>query len=400
MSYGLILTLGAAAIAAAALSRSAALMVAAVAMLLITLLVAVGRRHVFTAVSVRRTVSRRSVAWGGEIEVTTEIANKKWLPIPWLRVRDHWPRTLETPSGVQEAPSLSGHIVVQSFSLRWQETVRRRHRCRCTQRGPQRFGTIELVGGDPLGFTETALELPAEERFVVLPKVLRLPQPDVLLSTLPGDIDVRRALATDPARLAGVREYRQGDAARAINWRATARRRALHVSEFEPAAESRAFLLLDLRTSTQLMGGLDRTLFELLIVVAATAAAGLAESGCSVGLTSNGQTVGGRSTIDLEPLADALPEVLTALGHIVPLSPPLFEPRLSQEVAAPRAMTAYVLVTSRLSAQAATLVDHLRREAPVTVVFVGEPPPEHAQRVDVRVPAQFDWVHEDALATA
>jgi len=400
VTYGLILGLAAAAIAAAALTRSVPLMVAAVAALIVALLVEGGRRRALHGVSVRRTVSRRVVSWGGEVEVITEVRNGKWLPLPWLRVTDRWPLAVEPLDTHDVTRSPSGRTVRQAFSLRWQETVRRRVRARCLRRGLQRFGPVELVAGDPLGFTETSLEVPASERLVVLPKVLRPAGLHLPLSLLPGEIDRRLSPVVDAARLAGVRPYRRGDPARAINWRATARRRALHVSEFEPAAESPVLLLLDLRTSAHVVGGFDAQLFELLIVTAASLATALDGAGCSVGLLSNAQTAGSRAPLELEPEPEGLPALLTTLGSIA-LSPAhVFEPLLAAEVRAPRPTVGYVVVTSRLSPTSALLLARLRRRAPLSVVFVGEPPAGGGREVDLYLPGGFDWEHEDVLALA
>lgn len=400
MSYGLILGIGAVAVAAAALSRSAALLVAAVAAVLVALLVESARRRVFRGVTFRRTLSRPTVAWGGEVEVGTELRNGKWMPLPWLRVRDRWPRSLELPDGLAATSSFSGRVVEQVFSLRWQETVRRRHRCRCPERGLHRFGPAELVGGDPLGFTESTLELPAADRLVVLPKVLRVPDGELLLSALPGEVERRAALAVDPARLAGVRPYRRGDPLRAVNWRATARRRSLYTSEFEPSAESPVMLLLDLRTFGHVTEGLDPKLFELLIVVAASLAAELDRRGCSVGLASNGQLAGSARGLRLEPDREGLREVLTALGAVAVSPPPTFEALLAREIDSPRPADAYVVVSSRVTPVAAALLGRLERRAPVTVVHVGTADSVPARPADVNVAADFDWVDEDVLALA
>jgi len=431
---------GAVALAAAALLRSTPLVVAVMAGLLVALAVEAGRRRILRGVTYHRGFSRAVVSWGGEVEVVSEVRNRKWLPVPWLRVRDRWPLSLDLPEGTASRVSMEGRMVEQVFSLRWQETVRHRVVCRCRQRGVLRFGPAEMTGGEPLGFAEASAEVAAMQQLVVLPKVLALPEGELLIGALPGEIERASALAHDPTRLAGVRPYRSGDPLRQVNWRATARMRRLHVSELEPVADERVMVALDLRAGEQAARAFDAARFESLITVAASVAAGLCDQGCAVGLVSNGCVVGHRPWVSVEPATESLSDILGTLARIVPSLPPMMEPWLAAEAAVPRGATDYVLVTSRLSAQTAALVEQLRRVAEVTVVFVGgrpdaggatdgrvagigpaderladvstpgdrpsEPgqpsgrPADPESVIDLRVPADFDWEHEDVLALA
>ncbi len=166
---------------AAALLRSEALVFATLAASALAAVVVTTRRQMFSAFAFERTLSRRIVSWGSELEITMSVTNAKLLPLIWMRVRDQWPAGLE-PLGFALRP-VSHHgtqTFVQTVSVRWYERLRRHYRVRCTQRGLHRFGPVELEAGDPFGIAGVGRTLEAREDLAVLPRVLEVPGFDLL----------------------------------------------------------------------------------------------------------------------------------------------------------------------------------------------------------------------------
>ena len=156
---------GLAGVTAAALLHSGALVFAALAATALAALVVSTRRHMFTAFAFERTLSRRVVSWGSELEITMSVTNAKLLPLIWMRVRDEWPAGLE-PLGFTLRP-VSHHgtqAFIQTVSVRWYERLRRRYRVRCTQRGLHRFGPVELEAGDPFGVAGVGADARSQAR--------------------------------------------------------------------------------------------------------------------------------------------------------------------------------------------------------------------------------------------
>jgi len=193
-------------LALAALLHSGALVFATLAASALAALVVGARRRLFVAVTFERTLSRRVVDWGGELEIAMSITNAKLLPLVWMRVHDEWPHGLE-PQGFALSPMthLGRQAFVQTVSVRWYERLRRRYRVRCTERGLHRFGPIELEAGDPFGIAgmDRVLEAPAE--ISVLPKVLRIPGFQQFLGHPLMEETVTHSLAHDPTALRGIR---------------------------------------------------------------------------------------------------------------------------------------------------------------------------------------------------
>lgn len=389
---------GLAGLAVAALLHSDTLVFAVLAAAALAALIVTTRRHVFTGLAFERTLSRRVVSWGSELEITMSITNAKLLPLLWMRVRDEWPAGLE-PLGFALTP-VSHHgtqSFIQTVSLRWYERLRRRYRVRCPSRGLHRFGPVELEAGDPFGVAGVERTLEARAEFAVLPKVLDVPGLDLLTGHPLVEETVTHSLAHDPAALRGIRPYRLGDPVRTINWRATARSGALHTNEFEPAGLAAVRLLLDvgvLHNAWQGIGG-ERT--ELLCVATASLATAFATRGFGVGLASNARLTRDWRVVDVEPAQGALADVLETLARVDLSTVRDFAQVLAAELADESSHADCVVVTGALRPSVRGFIVRLRAERPTSVVYVGRPTRDEAPLVDAVVPGDFDWRSSRAL---
>ena len=144
---------------------------------------------------------------------------------------------------------------------------------------------LELESKDPFGLISQRTIRNAPERLFVLPNGV---------ATTPLDIRVRRTRVYPgliPARKGGagvefygLREYQYGDDWRWLNHRVNARQESdLFVNEFELERAIDSGLLLDVRTSTNLLGR-DQSLLEYSIQATATLAEALLSYGNRVGL--------------------------------------------------------------------------------------------------------------------
>ena len=407
-------------VAAAAAVGSRPLIFAAAAVILLALAAGYARGHLFDRLEYRRVLSKHVVTWGGEVEVATEVVNRKWLPVVWLHVRDEWPRLVE-PLWKGARLTASGSLALdQTFSVRWYERVRRRYRGRCMERGVHSFGPAALDAADPFGLAGGALHAAHTDRLLVLPKVLAVPDVELLFGRPLVGAPVRRSLAHDPTSLVGVRPYRSDDPVRAVNWRATARHGALYSNDWEPTTLAQVLIILDTRSFEHIWQGMSVETTELLCVVCASLAADLQDRGFGVGLVSNARQFSDWRQVEVEPGTGTLPEILEALARVIVFPPPPVDDILARELALPHPFTEYVVVTASINAQWAPLLEALRAERATHVVYIEEPrrvaiprsrttavpqrltAEEHdiAHLIDARIPAGFDWRGQDALPLA
>jgi uncharacterized protein (DUF58 family) len=397
------LLLGVAALGVAALLRSEAMAFAAMVVVLLAGLAWYTGRRILDRVEYSRSLSRPVVSWGGEVELSIAVANRKWLPLMWLRVQDDWPSAVQ-PLGftLDASHKARTSVLTQALSVRWYQRVRRRYPALCVERGVHSFGPARLQGGDPFGLTTNLREIETRDEVVVLPKILRLPPAAMAHGRPLAGAPSRTSLMRDPSSLIGIRPYRAGDPLKAINWRATARTSGLQTNEFEPCAEAEVLILLNLRVFGSPWQRTDPELIELLCVLAASAATALSEEDFAVGLRSNGLVPNQRDPLSIDPAPGALPEILDGLARLILSAASPFEQTLQAELQARVRPAEYLVVTSSLDGGITPLLLALRQERPTSVTLVGDPcdTDESGELVDWRVPRDFDWRRNDALAMA
>jgi len=237
-------------------------------------------------IAVRCTLSDDEVEIGEPVDVTLALTNRSPRRYGWLDVRSTNDGTLSR-DGADEA--ILALEPAETTALAWSVTP--------TRRGYHRIGPTLLHASDPLGLFEQWALADDVAWLTVLPRVVEVEAPVGAQGAVPA-VPVRRSLADDTTRFAGVRAYRRGDPLKRIHWRATARTGALQTRVYEPTAVSGVTLAVDYSAST--LAGLDLTASprtrdralaaedELLITAAASIAAYVVRSGHRVAFWSNG----------------------------------------------------------------------------------------------------------------
>ena len=157
------------------------------------------------------------------------------LPLPWLEVFDHVPAELE----FQDLP--------RRIALPDAQGVELRYRVRPRQRGDSRFERCEIGLPSRLGLWQARryLELPGVTR--VYPDFARLHGAQLMaVDSWLGRLGVRQR----PRRGSGLefhqlRDFRQGDSLRLIDWKATARKHQPIAREYQDERDQQIIFLLD-----------------------------------------------------------------------------------------------------------------------------------------------------------
>lgn len=213
---------------------------------------------------------------GEQVTVKLTLTNRSRLPLPWLQAAESVPPQL----GAGRAPSYA-------LSLRGRQTESFHYQIRPTRRGYYRLGPLHLRSGDLFGWSEQSGVSDASY-LTVYPRIIALSRLG-LPSRLPfGTIASTQRLFEDPARPAGVRNYRSGDSLRQINWKVSAHTNNLVVRTLQPAISLDTAIVLNLARDDYER----RTRYsvpEWAIEVAASLAAHLVERQQAVGLMTNGR---------------------------------------------------------------------------------------------------------------
>jgi uncharacterized protein (DUF58 family) len=159
------------------------------------------------------------------------VANRGWLPKPWLEVRDY--------------SSLPGHMAGRVLRLgrrgraEWDvETV-------CRKRGRHQIGPMSLISSDPFGAFPSMRRIPASIDVTVYPPEFELTRFPIPTGVLTGSAATQRRTPFVTPSVAGIRDYAPGDGFNRISWTATARLGRFMVKEFDADPTSDVWIVLD-----------------------------------------------------------------------------------------------------------------------------------------------------------
>lgn len=261
-------------------------LLAALFTLIIGLIPAFWQRHALQHLVIHYTVSQQEVLFGDDIILSLTVENRKFLPLPWLRVDIalNPPLTILTDLEMQRE-------VLSQVSETWLllpfQSVTRRYHLHCYARGSYMLGPARVRSSDPFGWLECELSLPVQVPFVVYPLLLSI-ETLALVSLHPfGEHSTHRPLVEDPLKVIGIREYQFGDDPRRIHWKATARLGLLQSKVYAYSSLHRLLILLDAWNYTSVWRGTDPEVQELSISIAASLATWAIEEGMQVGLLTN-----------------------------------------------------------------------------------------------------------------
>lgn len=359
------------------LLRQELLLLISVLLWLVAGAAALWARYALVALTYRRHLGATRLYWGEETELRVEIVNAKPLPLPWLRIDDAIPASLNmTSQQLEEDESGTMRRLVTVLSLRWYERVIRRYRIRATQRGVWQLGPAQLRSGDIFGFDIRRLIDETPTTVLVFPRIVPVTALGLPARYPLGDLQTPRRVVEDPLRLMGVREYVQGDNFRHIHWKASARNQSLQTKLFDPSASQPIALFLNINTAEAFHEGYDLTLREFAITVAASLARHFWLEKKPVGLYSNTLIPGTLQHIRLRPRyhPEQLEQLLVAMAQINDIRGrwPL-EVLLQMEAASLPYGATVVVITAVLNQRLEqTLLDLRRREYAVVLLTLGE----------------------------
>ncbi|MGH9454588.1 MAG: DUF58 domain-containing protein [Terriglobia bacterium] len=215
----------------------------------------------------------------------------------WRKTRtgDEGKRILADPVYVPYLPKTSA--LEQDVELRFSE------RGRYTQEG------FTLSSKFPFGFIRKKRRIEARQELLVLPEIVPIESFRALPPALAGEIQSFRR--DDRGHdLYGLRDYRQSDSARNIDWKATARAQRLKVREFNHEDDRRIRLILDNRVPSLSAENVEK--FERAVRLCASLAWHFAAAGTFLEFAAAGTEFSGGHGDDV------IYQILEALATIEP----------------------------------------------------------------------------------
>ncbi len=230
-----------------------------------------------------RETNRDRVEVGESVAVVIRLANRGWLPIPWLLLEDLLPRAamVFNPPNLQ---TLGRRLQLVSFRGKGHKTLL--YQLQCHRRGYYQIGPLVAETGDVFGLYRRYRILSEPSYLLALPKVIPLEGFDIASRRPIGEVRMSHRLYEDPTRIAGVRAYQAGDSLNRIHWGATASTGQLHSKVYEASTIAGATLLLDFHESS-FNPKHEPVRSELAVTTVASIAGAVCEMGQQVGLITN-----------------------------------------------------------------------------------------------------------------
>jgi len=205
-----------------------------------------------------------------------QVANPTFFPFAWISIFDRIPAALRTGSHPQRSVfSLAPHA---THKLHFQITAR--------ERGVYRLGALDVSVGDFFGVRTQSFRVDEGKTVVVFPEIFQLTELTLPARLSIGSFKALQRINPDPTRLAGLRQYQEGDQLRTIHWPATARTQTLQVKQFDHTVTATCVLFLDLYKESYEVSTFHATT-ELAIATVASLAAHLIQRGEACGFVSN-----------------------------------------------------------------------------------------------------------------
>lgn len=184
---------------------------------------------------------------GEQIEFVEEIANDKFLSIPWMKTdftTSKWLEFSETRSNVFDQQRFVSNI----FMLKGHRSIERRWKVHCAKRGIFTIDKVILAGSDLFGGHYGFITATVNLSITVLPNPLKSQDLEFSQYLPIGEINIQRHLVADPFEIVGSKEYTQRDSVSRIDWTATARMQKLMVRETMYSVSPKMSVILNLQS--------------------------------------------------------------------------------------------------------------------------------------------------------
>lgn len=245
-------------------------------------------KKAFSKLDYKCEFSKTEACEGDELYLVETVHNKKFLPVPWLKVDINSSKWLDF-ANTRSVVAQENRYVTSSFLLKSYQKTIRRWKVKCLKRGVYTTRNVTLLSGDPLGVGTNSKAVPVNATLTVYPAIIDFEKMFMPANYLQGDFIVKRWVVDDPFMVAGTREYTPRDSMNRIHWSATARAGKLMVKKNDFTSQPGLTVILNIQSiDNEYQETVDKDLIELGIKVAATMFDKALKNGIPVRFATNG----------------------------------------------------------------------------------------------------------------
>ncbi|HEY8421722.1 MAG TPA: DUF58 domain-containing protein [Thermoclostridium sp.] len=320
-------------------------------------------KYGLSKISIERKFDTLHASLGQSVHLIETISNRKLLPVPWLKVESRIDSGLKF--GHQEDLNiLQDEFHISVFSMLPYTRIIRTHNVKCTKRGYYHLKSAALTARSITGSVSAMKDETTDAKLYVFPRILTLPEMNFPSHSWQGDMVVRRWILEDPFIHAGIREYNTSDPMKNINWKASARFGALQVNQYDPTAQHRLMILLNVDTKLNQWTITDEPeRVEYGISVAATVLEYAYKNVIEAGFGSNGFLKDmEKEPIRIEPASgkNQLVKIMECLARLVILRSITFNTLLDKELEKDPSNMDYLFITAIVDDETEERIRRLR----------------------------------------
>ncbi|TVX96858.1 DUF58 domain-containing protein [Cohnella terricola] len=322
----------------------------------------------FKALSYTRSFSSTRVHAGQTVWMRETIANRKRLPLPWLRVESMLPAQLvfkhrEADMSINRGDRLQNHASL--FSIPSYTEIVRKHEIACPFRGKYRVTSYTLSMGDLVGLSGKSIQQQGNCEVVVYPALKEIREfPLGARKYLQSVRSMISPIMENHHHVAGIRPYREGDSFRMVNWSATAKTGNLLVHKRESMQDNDLTIILNAELLDSAHNArITSEEFEGALSYAASAAQYVISGGGKAGFIFNGANDGAENSIFRAPARAGsahMDMLLEAMAGFRPVTALGLSFLLEQLVAERTRGMNYFLITGFIDGKQEQLVSKLR----------------------------------------
>ncbi|MFC4601044.1 DUF58 domain-containing protein [Cohnella hongkongensis] len=335
----------------------------------------------FRALSYDRSFSALRVHAGQSVWMKETIANRKRMPIPWLRVEAMLPAQLvfkhrEADMSIRSGDRLQNHASL--FSVPSYTEIVRKHEILCPSRGKYRVDSYTITLGDWIGFPGKSTRREAGCELVVYPAIRDIRDfPLDARKYLQSVRSMASPIMEDHPYVAGIRPYREGDSFRMVNWSATAKTGQLLVHKRESMRDNDLTLILNAELlDHEHNRRISAEQFEDALSYAASAANYVISGGGKAGFIFNGMRGEGATGAYRAPAragAAHMDGLLEAMADFRPVTALGLSYLLEQLLEERAVGVNYMLISAFLDAKQENLIGRLKSQGnTVQVLLIGK----------------------------
>ncbi len=336
-------------------------------------------RYCLHRIEYSRRLNPNHAFFGEEVVLEIEIANRKILPLTWLKIEDEVPEEFILHKGKAAYFREDRLTMTNVFPIGMYSKLKRRFPFKCSHRGAFLFGPAHIQSGDLFGFFKSHKQIRKQDYLLVYPRLVPLEKLGIQSQQLFGDIRLKHHLFQDPVLTAGVREYQYGDSLKRLHWKSSARLARLQTKVYEPTTTIDISIFLDVRTVKPPSWGSIYQLRELGIITAASVSQSSLDAGFGIGVYVNQKTSFSQGIIRVPHSRhpDQLLKILEALAQLQKVESISIAEFIHQEVySLPWGSTLVVISAQPDDNLLATLLDLTRAGRCVVLIIVGGTIPE------------------------